>query len=191
MIRSLTGKITEVSATAITLDVRGVGYRVSVPTKTTRFTLEEELTVYTHLAVRENAMDLYGFTTLSELDLFELLLLVPKIGPKSALQILNQASPTLLVEAIGKKDPAHLHKLSGIGKKTCENLILHLHDKLDTVGFDTPTEQTATFGTHQKDAIDALVSLGYDLNTARETINAFPEELSVNELVTRALKQIT
>ena len=136
-------------------------------------------------------MDLYGFTTMSELDLFEFLLLVPKVGPKSALQILNQASPSLLVESIGKKDPVHLHKMSGIGKKTCENVVQYLHDKIENVGFDVPTETTTPFGSNQKDAIDALVSLGYDLATARETIQKLPNELSTNELVTQALKQIT
>jgi Holliday junction DNA helicase RuvA len=191
MIRSLTGKITEVGASAITIDVRGVGYRVGATTKTTLYTMGEELTIYTHLAVRETAMDLYGFLTLSELDIFELLLSVPKIGPKSALQILNQASPSLLVESISNKDSAHLHKLSGIGKKTCENVVLHLQDKLEGIGIDTPTTPQNTFGAKQKDAIDALVSLGYDLSTARETVQNLPSELSTNDIITRALKQIT
>ncbi len=191
MIRSLTGKITEVGENAITIDVRGVGYRVGATTKTTLYTVGEELTVYTHLAVRETAMDLYGFLTLSELDIFELLLSVPKIGPKSALQILNQASPSLLVESITNNDPSHLHKLSGIGKKTCENVVLHLQDKLEGIGIDTPTTPQTNFGAKQKDAIDALVSLGYDLATARETVQNLPNELSTNELITRSLKQIT
>lgn len=189
MIRTLTGTIDAVMEGAVTLDVRGVGYLVAVPTKTTNFTKGEEMRLYTHLAVRENAMDLYGFTTLSELEVFEMLLSVPKVGPKSALQILNQASPTLLIESIGKNDPAQLHKLSGIGKKTCENIVQSLHKKIGEFGF-TEHENTVKIDDQKSDAIDALVSLGYDLGTARTVVSEMDSELSTNEIIKKALKQM-
>ena len=189
MIRTLTGKITAVMEGAVTLEVRGVGYLVGAPTKTTKFSEGDELTLHTHLAVRENAMDLYGFTSLTELELFELLLKVPKVGPKSALAILNQASPTLLIESIGKNDPVQLHKLSGIGKKTCENLVQFLHKKMENYGFAEASEMPPIDG-QKTDAIDALVSLGYDLSTARSVVSDMPEKLSTKEIIQKALKEM-
>lgn len=189
MIRSLTGKITAVMEGAITLEVRGIGYFVSVPVKNTPFKKDEELTLHTHLAVRENALDLYGFSSITELEVFEMLLTVPKIGPKSALQILNQASPTLLIESIGKNDPQQLHKLSGVGKKTCENVVIALHKKIENFGFAEVVD-TPTVDAQKSDAIDALVSLGYDLGTARSVVSEMSEELSTNEIITKALKQM-
>lgn len=190
MIRSLTGKVIVVSNGYVTLEVRGVGYLVGTPIQA--IAVGDELTLHTHLAVRETALDLYGFTSTEELELFELLLTVPKIGPKSALQILTQASPTLLIEAIGKKDSAYLHKLSGIGKKTCENVVQFLDSKIEGLAFTTDTASAHPhFTDAQSDAIDALVSLGYDITSARETIKNLAEtNAPSNELVAKALKQI-
>ena len=191
MIRSLTGKITDLTEGTVTIEVRGIGYLVGTPTKTTTYTMDEELTLHTYLAVRENSMNLYGFTTQTELELFEFLLRVPKIGPKSGLGILNQASPTLLIESINKKDPVHLHKLSGIGKKTCENVVQYLQDKLEGMAFAADIKPTSSLNAVQTDAIDALVSLGYDITTARDVIKELPDDLSTNELITKALKQVS
>ena len=191
MIRLLTGEIATVSEGHVTIVVNNIGYLVATP-KTTVFKIGEPVTFHTHLAVRETALDLYGFTTQSELDVFELLLLVPKIGPKSALQVLNQASPTLLLEAIGKKDDSYLHKLSGIGKKTCENIVQSLHDKIENMVFALDIRPMSTLTDAQTDAIDALVSLGYDLTTAREAVkNLNGEGSTTNELITQVLKQMT
>ena len=122
MIRSLTGEIIHVADQYVTISVRGVGYLVGTPVQQAGLTVGDAITLHTHLAVRETALDLYGFTTSHELEIFELLLTVPKVGPKSGLQILTQASPDLLMEAIGKKDPVYLHKLSGIGKRLAKML---------------------------------------------------------------------
>lgn len=191
MIRLLTGEIASVADGYVTIVVNGVGYLVGSSTKTTNFKVGENVTLHTHLAVRETALDLYGFLSLSELDLFELLLLVPKIGPKSALQVLNQASPTLLLEAIGKKDAAYLHKLSGIGKKTSENIVQFLHDKVEGMAFASDFVSGGSLTDAQTDAIDALVSLGYDLTTARETVKALDEHTTANDIIRHALKQMT
>lgn len=189
MIRSLTGEITHTAASAVTINVRGVGYLVGTPVATSGLAVGDTVTLHTHLAVRETAMDLYGFTTPGELDIFELLLSVPKIGPKSALAVLTQASPTLLIESIGKKDPVYLHKLAGIGKKTCENIVTALYDKIEGVAFATETPIGVGMNEAQTDAIDALVSLGYDLSSSRETVKNLPGT-TANELVSQALKQL-
>lgn len=189
MIRSLSGEITNIADNYVTIMVRGVGYLVGTPVASAGLSVGDSVTLHTHLAVRENAMDLYGFTSIGELDIFELLLSVPKIGPKSALQILTQASPSLLIEAIGKKDASYLHKLSGIGKKTCENLVTALYDKVDGVAFATEVPIGTGMSAVQTDAIDALVALGYDISSARETVKNLSGE-TANELVSQALKQM-
>lgn len=190
MIRSLTGEIDDIGENWLVVNVRGVGYLVGCPTLTNHFTVGSTVTLHTYLAVRETALDLYGFPHKTELEMFELLLGIPKIGPKSALQILCQATPSLLAEAAQKNDGVYLHKLSGIGKKTAENITQYLHGKLEllpaaaSAGADSLTAV-------QTDAIDALVALGYDMTTARETVLEVADENStVNSLVTHALKQM-
>ncbi len=190
MIRMIVGEVVSVADGYVTVLTNGIGYLVGTNTKGTVFRIGEQVILHTHLAVRETAMDLYGFTTLSELDIFELLMLVPKIGPKSALQVMNQASPTLLLEAIGKKDAAYLHKLSGIGKKTCENIVQFLHNKVEGMAFADDIGVTSSLTEAQTDAIDALVSLGYDLASARSAVKDLAGE-TANDFIKQALKQMT
>lgn len=190
MIRMIVGDVVAVADGYVTVLTGGVGYLVGTNTKGVVFRVGDRVTLHTHLAVRETAMDLYGFTTQSELDIFELLMLVPKIGPKSALQVMNQASPTLLLEAIAKKDPAYLHKLSGIGKKTCENIVQFLHDKVEGMVWMDDMGTTTGLTEAQTDAIDALVSLGYDLTSARTAVKEL-EGATANDLIRQALKQMT
>ncbi len=193
MIRTLTGTITDIGENKLVVDVRGVGYLVGCPTLANSFTDGQSITLNTYLAVRETALDLYGFPDKSELQMFELLLGVPKVGPKSALAVMTQATPSLLSESAHKGDGVYLHKLSGIGKKTCENIVQYLSGKLDSLPETGVTGSPAeNLNQTQTDAIDALVSLGYDLNTSRETIKNFEtKDATVNSLVTQALKQIT
>lgn len=188
MIRSLTGTITAQHDLYVTIDVRGVGYLVGCPTAAT-IAVGETYTLHTHLAVRETALDLYGFQSFEELELFELLLSVPKIGPKSALQVLAQATPPVLLDALTKKDATYLHKLSGIGKKTCENIVTALHEKVSGLVLATTGTEGFQLDSVQTDAIDALVALGYDLPTARETIKNLTGT-NVQELISQALKQL-
>ena len=189
MIRQLRGEITHIEDNALVVDVHGVGYLVHTPTQTTAHTLHAETLLYIHMAVRETALDLYGFTSEVERRLFELLLSVPKIGPKSALDVMCKASPTLLIEQIAAGEAGQLHKLSGIGKKTCENIVTQLHDKLgDLAEHVTPS---GPIDQKQTDAIDALVALGYDAASARETVTNFnTNENTVNDIIKQALQQL-
>ena len=190
MIRTLTGTITHTDTQSIVLNVHDVGYLVGIPNMDGALQENDTITLHTYLAVRETALTLFGFTSQMELDMFELLLNIPKIGPKSALQILCQATPNLLIEAAQKNDAVYLHKISGIGKKTCENTVMYLHGKVADFEAhpDTPKD---SLNQTQTDAIDALVALGYDLSTARESIkNVSDKDATVNSLVTQALKTI-
>lgn len=190
MIRSLTGTITYADISSVVIDVRGVGYLVGTPNKGGELQTDDTVTLKTHLAVRETALDLYGFCTNSELEMFELLLNIPKVGPKSALQILVSATPNLLIESAQKNDSVYLHKMSGIGKKTCENIVLYLHKKVADMEFESQTTSDS-FTQAQNDAIDALIALGYDTASARESVRYLTnQDSTVNSLITQALKHI-
>jgi Holliday junction DNA helicase RuvA len=188
MIGALRGTIESISGQTVILMTGGVGYQVSIPNAGT---LEPNNTIflYTYLAVRETALDLYGFTRQSDKVFFELLLSVPKIGPKSALQILGQADVNFIVECIQTEDSSRLHKLAGIGKKTCENIVTNLKDKVDSLTLQSRSPSDSTLSSTQIDAIDALISLGYDPKTARTSILAQTnKDLTVSDLVAAALK---
>lgn len=191
MIRTLTGEISDLGENWLVLNVHDIGYLIRCSTTTNNFSENEKITFFTYLAVRENALDLYGFISKTELEIFELLLGVPKVGPKSAMQILSQASPALLIEAAHKNDSAYLNKLSGIGKKTCDNIVNYLNNKIDLLPNSITVDSFSNLNQIQTDAIDALVSLGYDMTTARDVIIKISDDSStVNSLVTQALKQI-
>jgi Holliday junction DNA helicase RuvA len=190
MIRTLTGTITQAKDTSVVIDVRGVGYLVGTPNKGGELQIDDSVTLQTHLAVRETALDLYGFGSHLELEMFEMLLGIPKVGPKSALQILVAATPNLLIESAQKNDHVYLHKMSGIGKKTCENIVLYLHKKVADMQIESRTAADS-FSQTQNDAIDALITLGYDVASARESVKHLTDKDStVNSLITQALKHI-
>ncbi len=191
MIRSLEGIIASLGENSLVVVVNGVGYKVYTPTLRQQFMLGENILFHTHLVVRENVLDLYGFTELDELAFFELLLDVPKIGPKSALQILCQADVSLLSSAINQQDPEHLHKMSGIGKKTASNLVSYLEGKIDHLDFvSTAVSTNSLLSPSQIDAIDALITLGYDPKEARTYVMKEDKMGDTKSLVQAVLKQI-
>lgn len=189
MIRQLTGTLAAIQPGTIVLDVNGVGYLVAVSEQPSNAKIGSELVLHTYLAVRETALDLYGFKTLDELEIFELLLTIPKVGPKSAMQIMSQADIELLKKAVLDDDSSYLSKLSGIGKKTAEKIVNELRDTFAD-RFAVPTSSGGATNSQTSDVIDALVSLGYPLVDARKAAQSLPENLSTNEAVTAALRQL-
>ena len=189
MIRSLTGKLAAIQPGAVVVSVGGVGYLVAVTTTPASGSLGSEITLHTYLAVRETALDLYGFTTLDELEIFELLITLPKVGPKSALQILAQADIELLKQAVLQNDASYLSKMSGIGKKTAEKIVLELGEKFAD-RFDASVATSAGAQSDASDVIDALVALGYPLTDARSAAQKLPPNLNTNEAVKEALRQL-
>lgn len=164
MIGSLTGIIAAKGARQLIVDVGGVGYSVFVSTGTL-FSVEvgSSLTLYTHLSVREDALELFGFSEHSELSLFELLISVSGVGPKSALAILSLSTPEHVRRAISEGDVSALTKVSGIGKKSAEKIIIELRDK---VGAST----NDALASGEADVLDALRALGYSLSEARAAL---------------------
>ncbi len=187
MIGTLEGKVVHQDLRFVIIDVNGVGYKVSVTGQTTeKFILNDKIRLWTYLAVRENALDLYGFFSRDELEFFELLISISGIGPKTALSILNIASVAMLRQAISSGDTSHLIKVSGIGKKNAEKIVLELKDKLGPA--------RAEDGEHlqgEADAIAALNSLGYSHKEARDALKEVPKELTgTSDKVKHALKTL-
>ncbi len=185
MISYLSGTIIAENDRFLVLNVSGIGYKVFVTQETTRRakkTAKPEF--WTHLAVRENALDLYGFLEQSELDFFELLLTVSGIGPKTALGILNVAPIETILTAIQKNDSGYLTKTSGVGTKNAQKIVMELKGKID--GFKFLSEENAP---EEDDALDALQALGYSLKESREALkNISPESKTPSEKVKEALK---
>ncbi|MEM4724633.1 MAG: Holliday junction branch migration protein RuvA [Candidatus Hadarchaeum sp.] len=188
MIATLEGRITAKGEDYIIVDVSGVGFMVHMPPA-----LQDRLggagdkvSLFTHLHVRENELELYGFVTPEELRLFELLLGVSGIGPKVASRIVSVMSVEALREAISRGDAAMLTHIPGVGKKTAERLMVDLKDKLGV-----ELELTAYPGLTHADAevISALTSLGYSITEAQAALRSLPREnLSLEERVRLALQ---
>lgn len=186
MIGQLTGTIALIGNRYIILDVAGVGYKVAVTSDTARLVgkQKEKITLLTHLAVRENALDLYGFLRASELELFEMLIEISGIGPKSALQIMGLAGVETLKKAISSEDVSYLTKVSGIGRKTAQKIVLELKDKLGAGEAHHRGELK-----EESDAVLALQSLGYTQGEAREALKAVSEKIKgASERIKEALK---
>jgi Holliday junction DNA helicase RuvA len=141
MIARIEGTIIHTTDKFFVIDVSGVGYKVFITTDTVgAYGMGDAVALWTYTAVRENSLDLYGFGSIDELSFFELLLDVSGIGPKSALSILTVASIDTLKKAIATGDTSYLNKVSGIGRKTADKIVLELRDKLKahTGGSHTP-----------------------------------------------------
>lgn len=175
MIGSLNGIVRGILRDNLVVEVGGVGYRIATPVATlTKFSENETVFVWTHLAVRENAQDLYGFETKDELHWFELLLSVSGIGPKSALTILNTVDTASLEKTILTNDAAGLSKAHGVGRKTAEKIVLELKGKIGA-------GEVRKAGESDGDVIDALVGLGYSVREARDAVRAVSADVKTTE----------
>jgi Holliday junction DNA helicase RuvA len=168
------------------VDVGGVGYKVYSPTEIIEKTpMREPVRLWTHLIVREDALDLYGFPGKEELEFFEMLITISGIGPKSALSILNLASIATLKQAIASGDSTYLTKVSGIGKKNAEKIVMELKDKL----IFTQEEVDSASRSYESDSLEALKALGYAEREARDALKKVPKEITdTSECVKHALK---
>ncbi|HPI66812.1 MAG TPA: Holliday junction branch migration protein RuvA, partial [Candidatus Paceibacterota bacterium] len=150
--------------------------------------VEESIKLWVHTAVRENSIDLYGFLDIEELSFFELLLDVSGIGPKSALSTLSVAPVSTLRKAIASGDTTYLNKVSGIGRKTAEKIIIELKDKLKEYEGDIATSRVMQ---EERDILEALRTLGYSQDEAREAIKKIPSNMTeMNNRLKEALKII-
>lgn len=198
MIRRLRGTAIDRSASALVVDVQGVGYLVSVPRRAS-YALGAPVDIHVHTHVRDDAIQLFGFADDAERELFDLLISVPGIGPVKALGIL-ETPPAELVEHVKRKDHVRLSKLPGVGKKTAERLVLDLHDKVILLSFPgAPGEGTPSTRPGRNklydDLVSALVNLGFRPQQAEaaatRAIDASPEGATLELLLRETLGQLT
>jgi Holliday junction DNA helicase RuvA len=180
VIARLRGKRAGLTAAGLVLDVNGVGYLIQATPSVLRRD-SQDLTVETYLHVREDALQLYGFGSMQERDLFVHLLSVSGVGPKVALAIVSGSTPAELRRAIALEDTARFEAIPGIGKKTAQRVVLELREKIGTAAdASVPSDLVAR---------DALVELGWSLADAERALAAVDRELPVEEQVRAALKR--
>lgn len=187
MIGSIKGKIAHKGSNYTIVEAGNIGYKVFLPQSLlAALKLNQDVSLLTHTYVREDQITLYGFQTLQELEFFELLLTVSGVGPKSALGIMSLASLEMIKSAIVSEDPSVFTKVSGIGRKTAERVIVELKEKLKGEAGSGPVAK------EHSDALDALVALGYSQQEARDALRAVPNGVTdLQAKVKAALKSLT
>ncbi len=178
----------------IILRVEGLGYKIFLNEKFYNNLREgQEIELYTHQYVREDALDLYGFETWEQLGFFETLLSISGIGPKSALSATSIAGVSEFKEYIARGDSALLQQVSGIGKKTAERIVVELRDKIGFLPASSEREEVKSGeeGSASSEEIDALMALGYSLTQAREALKGVdPAVKDSGQRIREALKNI-
>ncbi len=190
MISYLKGTISEKNHKSIILLVNNIGYKIFItPTLLDKLKPNQTLELFTYLRHKDDGMDLYGFTTKNKLDFFEILLTISGVGPKSALGILEVASLTQIKKAILRDDPSLLYKVSGIGKKTAERIVVELKNKLDSLPI---TDKEISLTDSDTEVFDALVGLGYQERDVRQALKQLPETItSTNDKIKHSLKYLS
>jgi len=189
MIGRLTGVIAEKSPPQVVIDVAGVGYEVDVPMSTffNLGGLGDRAVLLTHLVVREDAHQLFGFLTQEERGTFRMLIKISGIGPKMALGLLSGLSVPELAQAVSRQEAGRLTKVPGVGKKTAERLLLELKDKL---GPNLALPATIA-NDAQADILQALVALGYSEKDAASALKVLPPDVGVSDGIKLALKKLS
>ena len=189
MIGRLAGKLVAKHPPQILVDVQGVGYELDVP-MSTLYQLPAtgaDVALLTHLIVREDAHQLYGFATESERTLFRKLLKISGVGARTALAVLSGMSVADVRDAVSRQDSARLTRVPGIGKKTAERLLLELKDKLDIATVEVRAESEGA----GSDVVNALLALGYSDKEAQHAVRNLEAGLSVTEGIRHALKALS
>jgi Holliday junction DNA helicase RuvA len=190
MISTLEGKITLKSEKYAIIEMGGVGFRVHLSEKTLSKIpqIGQTVKLFIYLSVKENGWDLFGFLVFEELEMLELLITIPGIGPKTAANILSYASVEDLQEAIVLGDETILSRVSGIGKKVAQKIVIELKSKVKKLAKGTGDKFKVA---DEIEIIDALVALGYKVYEAREALKAVPETVKgVENQVREALKRL-
>ena len=187
MISKIKGKIEFLRDNYAVVDVNGVGYKIFVTAHVLgKIAGQKEIEFYTHTYVREDTLALYGFLNIEELEMFELLISISGIGPKAALGILTIADPKTIRAAVLNEDASLLTRVSGVGKKTANRVILELKNKVSNIPVDEKEQITA-----DSDALEALVSMGYSVSDAREALKGISHDVKdVGEKVKTALRKL-
>ena len=185
------GTLVQKSDNYIVVDANGVGYMIYTSLNSMQNTGEigKKITIYTYLHVREDVMDLFGFTTIEEKNMFMQLISVSGVGPKAALSILSVTTPAKFALAVITNDVKTITKASGVGPKMAQRVILELKDKMktDELEIDLEDESDDILSDNRSEAISALVVLGYSSNDAQKAVKGIDGTLSVEEIIKKAL----
>jgi holliday junction DNA helicase RuvA len=187
MIAELQGKISSIKPNSAVVMVGGIGYQVFASTYTLGILAgQEDVHLHIHTHVREDALLLYGFLNEAEKAMFELLIGVSGIGPKVALSILSIADTKTLRTAVVHRDPSILTRVSGVGKKMAERIILELQNKVEAGDLTDHEEARA-----DQEAFEALAALGYSVTQAREALKSVPSDVTdLSSRIRQALKNL-
>jgi len=191
MIASLQGTVDSISTDSIVVNVAGVGFKVSVPTSiiSEGGVIGGQIKLYTYLHVREDELSLYGFQSPDGLRLFQLLLTVSGLGPRTALAMLSGINPDQLTLAIASGSTEMLTSIPGIGKRTADRIVLELKDKIGTVMIAATASEVMK---ENADVVAALISLGYSMAEATKAVASLPDssKLTLEEKIKLALQGV-
>lgn len=193
MFYSITGNIIMTDATGVAVECGGVGFKCSTSMNTLKKVgaVGSKTTLYTYLAVREDALELFGFSDLQELDCFKLLIGISGVGPKAALAVLSEMTPDRLALAVANGDFKSVTKAQGVGPKIAQRIVLELKGKLSAAasaeddGFDAAAAVEASDNTAE--AVSALQFLGYTRYEAAKAVSTLDKNMSVEEMIKKAL----
>jgi Holliday junction DNA helicase RuvA len=191
MIASLRGEITQIEDTSVIIEVGGVGMRVFIPAPLRdKLSPGEVVLLHTHLVVRQDALTLYGFETVTDRQLFLLLLGVDGVGPKVALSVLSTLNLETVQRAVFNDQHEILSRVPGVGKKTAQKIVLHLHDRLKPI---SGLEKIAMMSDSDAEVLAALTSLGYSVIEAQTAIQSIPKDApdDVEQRLRLALQHFT
>jgi len=174
MIASLTGRVQEINADSVIVDVGGVGYRVFVPTPwREHMRAGESIFLHTHLVVREDSLTLYGFETHESCELFSLLLGVNGVGPKLALSVLSTLSLDVIRRAVFHQQPEVFQRVPGVGKQTAQKILLYLENRIPQA---PGLEAVAPISDVDEEVLAALTTLGYSVVEAQAALQSLPRD---------------
>ena len=198
MFYSITGTICYVDSVSVALDCNGVAFRCFTSLNTLKQIGEKgaKVTLYTYLSVKEDALDLYGFSTEQELECFKALISVSGVGPKAGIAILSELTPEKLVICIASGDNKAITRAQGVGPKIAQRIVLELKDKLKSYISSENREELAAINAAAsssagEEAVDALVMLGYTKTEAASAVGRLDQSLPSDELIKQALRLIS
>lgn len=198
MIYNIKGELTYSDSQFVVVECGGIGFKcfTSLTTVKAIGQIGSTVNLYTHLSVKEDAMDLFGFATQEELNSFKLLITVSGVGPKAAVSILSELSPDKLAVAIASADVKAITRANGVGKKTAERVVLELKDKMVNMSAGDSSSAVSSAASIAEEsaageAVAALVALGFAQSDAAVAVGQMDKSLSADEMIRLGLKQLS
>ena len=198
MINNIKGEITYADAQFIVVECGGIGFKcfASLNTLKTIGKVGSNVNIFTYLSVKEDALDLYGFADMAEMEAFKMLITVSGVGPKAAIAVLSELSTDKLAIAIASADVKAITRANGIGKKTAERIVLELKDKMAGISLGDSSSSVASASSivdesDAAEAVAALVALGFSQSDAAVAVGGMDKSLSADEMIRLGLKQLS